>query len=236
MDLGSTNALIEYIPECSIELATTRALQSTHSHGSQHISSKDGHAVSDASFCGEPQPRFTESPQISVGSNSIPVSSDSDISTQCEELPRPGTSIQDEGTRTTVNLGGIPCRYTQSEVLDEVRSFGYEFDLLYLPHAVRSPGNLGYAFINFCHPCDAQKFIHDIEGYKFRKQHRSKKVAHAVFAKIQGITKNLSHFCVRETRYHQKKSVRKYRPWIHPDVFRTYEDFIEKEKLSHYKP
>jgi len=73
-----------------------------------------------------------------------------------------------EMERTTVMMKNIPNKYTQDSVMDLIhrRGFKSSYDFLYLPIDFRSKSNMGYAFINFCTPEDAQRFAAAFTGYQ----------------------------------------------------------------------
>ena len=54
-------------------------------------------------------------------------------------------------------------RYTFQKLKEELAAFGLPFDFLYLPPAKHCTGNLGYAFVNFVCPQDAEYFVQIFE-------------------------------------------------------------------------
>jgi len=72
-----------------------------------------------------------------------------------------------EEYRTTVMMKNIPNKYTQESVMSLIHSKGFKaaYDFLYLPIDFRSRSNMGYAFINFCTPTDAQDFVKAFTGF-----------------------------------------------------------------------
>jgi len=98
---------------------------------------------------------------------------------------------------TTVMLCNIPCRVTLEEIIHAVRSLGFDdtYDLLHAPGPKRrhrylaSTTNIGYAFINFVKPEDAQNFMKAFEGFCFEGRH-SEKVGMAKFGRVQGFHNN----------------------------------------------
>jgi hypothetical protein len=109
---------------------------------------------------------------------------------------------------TTVMIRNIPCRYSQDELLLEVTEVGFQFNFLYLPPARRSPGNLGYAFVNFVDPSHALAFIDAFTGHAFVCQPKSKKRAEVMFAKLQGFEENVAFYS------NVKVTKSKYRPFV----------------------
>jgi hypothetical protein len=98
---------------------------------------------------------------------------------------------------TTIMLCNIPCRVSLHEITDAVRCLGYEgtYDLLHVPgprgrrRGVANSTNIGYAFINFVKPEDAQNFLDAFQGFCFQGR-QSDKVGIAKFARVQGFEKN----------------------------------------------
>lgn len=92
-------------------------------------------------------------------------------------------------------LRNIPNRYTQSHLIEEIDGMGFagRFDFFYLPMDVHNRTNVGYAFINFLTPADAQTFFFTFRDYMF-KRHSSKKIAGVSPAHVQGLVLNLQNF------------------------------------------
>mmetsp|Transcript_147055 Transcript_147055/g.273864 ORF Transcript_147055/g.273864 Transcript_147055/m.273864 type:complete len:446 (-) Transcript_147055:380-1717(-) len=113
---------------------------------------------------------------------------------------------------TTVMLRHIPNKYTQANLLDEVNQAGFagRYDFFYLPMDVHNRTNVGYAFINFLTPQDAQIFKARMTDYKFQK-YSSQKIAKVAPAHIQGLIRNLYHFANRAVAQSQDVT---YRPII----------------------
>jgi hypothetical protein len=109
---------------------------------------------------------------------------------------------------TTVMIRNIPCRYSQDELYLEVAEIGFAFNFLYLPPARRSPGNLGYAFVNFVDPTHALAFVEAFTGHAFVCQPKSKKRAEVMFAKLQGFEENVAFYS------NVKVTKSKYRPFV----------------------
>jgi hypothetical protein len=124
--------------------------------------------------------------------------------------------IQDQD-KTTVMIRNIPCRYSQAELLEEIRRFDMTFDFLYLPPARHSAGNLGYAFINFVKPKDAAEFIDIFEGHTWFFQPKSKKRGVPTFATLQGFAPNVEYYSK------MKISKSKNRPYVNKDIHPDYE-------------
>jgi hypothetical protein len=102
-----------------------------------------------------------------------------------------------ESEATTVMLCNIPCRVKLEEIIEAVRSLGFEgtYDLLHAPGPKRrhrhliSKTNIGYAFINFVSPEYARDFMKVFTGFCFEGR-QSDKVGVAKLARIQGFLNN----------------------------------------------
>lgn len=88
----------------------------------------------------------------------------------------PSSSVQ-HGSITALMVCNVPCSVSQQQLSEAVDSMGFagKYDFLYLPvkgrpsksgQSVRR-SNLGYGFIDFSCPRDAQKFIESFTGYQF---------------------------------------------------------------------
>jgi hypothetical protein len=116
----------------------------------------------------------------------------------------------DESSYTTVMVRNIPCKYKQSEMVEEVMRINENFDFLYLPPArtARIDKNLGYCFINFRTPADAQMFMLVFQEHQFSLYTNSTKRALVIYADLQGFEDNLQY-------YRKSKVTRsKFRPYI----------------------
>jgi len=104
-----------------------------------------------------------------------------------------------QGPITTLMVQNIPCRVTQEQLSDVIVNLGFgdKFDFLYVPTGRRSSmtgrSNLGYGFINFSQPEDAESFSRVFTNYLFEGT-RSKKVSTVKPAHIQGLANNIDHF------------------------------------------
>jgi hypothetical protein len=120
---------------------------------------------------------------------------------------------------TTVMVRNIPCRYSQNELLSEVAMLDLQFNFLYLPPARRSPGNLGYAFVNFVDHEQASMFIRLFDGHTFLYQPKSQKRAEPVFANLQGFQQNLDFYSS------MKVFKSKYRPFVNYEAGKEPQEF-----------
>lgn len=133
-------------------------------------------------------------------------------STSLETVFPNGCSDEMSTEVTTVMLRHIPNKYTQGNLLQELDQMGFtgRFDFFYLPMDVHNRTNVGYAFINFLSPQDAQLFECRMTDYKFQK-YCSQKIAKVAPAHIQGLVRNLYHFANRAVSQSQDMQ---YRPIV----------------------
>lgn len=91
-------------------------------------------------------------------------------------------------------LRNIPNKYTQEHLLEEIDAQGFvgTYDFFYLPIDVRNNANVGYAFINFLHPRDFERFCAEFKDYHF-KRNVSKKIATVSPAIVQGLRQNIQN-------------------------------------------
>jgi hypothetical protein len=103
------------------------------------------------------------------------------------------------GPVTTLMICNIPCRITQQQLVDVINGMGFSelYDFLYLPTGGRSStvgsSNLGYGFINFTDPSNADPFTQAFAGYQFEGT-SSTKVCTVRPAHMQGLESNVLHF------------------------------------------
>lgn len=107
-------------------------------------------------------------------------------------------------------IRNIPCRYTQSQLIDEVAGLTPNFNFLYAPPArtAKVDKNLGYAFVNFKSARDAQQFLVEFQDHKFSMYKKSPKLAKVNYAEIQGFEANIKFF------KRSKVSRSKFRPYV----------------------
>lgn len=99
-----------------------------------------------------------------------------------------------ENKKTTIMVKNVPCRYSQEELLTEVSMLQMPVNFLYLPPARHSPGNLGYAFINFVKAAHAAAFIEMWEGHVWYFQPKSNKRGSPCYATLQGFAENVEYY------------------------------------------
>mmetsp|Transcript_75734 Transcript_75734/g.216874 ORF Transcript_75734/g.216874 Transcript_75734/m.216874 type:complete len:373 (+) Transcript_75734:81-1199(+) len=113
---------------------------------------------------------------------------------------------------TTLMLRNIPNKYTQNSLMEEIDSCGFTgtYDFFYLPMDVQNRSNVGYAFVNFEHPADAERF-HGVFGeHRFQKI-QSRKVSSVCYGHVQGLDENLKHFENRAVTHSRNDE---YRPVV----------------------
>lgn len=119
---------------------------------------------------------------------------------------------RDGNAVTTVMLRNIPNKYTQNTLLQEINETGFEgtYNFFYLPMDVHNRSNVGYAFINFERPADAERFRRSFSDHQFQRFH-SRKIGIVCIAHVQGLDENLRHF---ENRAVTQARNDQYRPIV----------------------
>uniref|UniRef100_A0A7S4SWG8 Mei2-like C-terminal RNA recognition motif domain-containing protein n=1 Tax=Alexandrium monilatum TaxID=311494 RepID=A0A7S4SWG8_9DINO len=113
-----------------------------------------------------------------------------------ENLEAQATRCAGSGTPVrTMMLRNIPNKYVQTSLLEEIDSLGFlgTYDFFYLPMDVHNRSNVGYAFINFVLPADAERFRKVFSDHRFQR-FQSRKVSSVCSAHVQGLDENLRHF------------------------------------------
>ncbi len=113
-----------------------------------------------------------------------------------EKAPLSSSPLQHGGAVTTLMIRNIPNRYTQSELMQEIKEAGFDnkFDFFYLPMDHETHANFGYAFINFIEERDVDPFTKRFNGLKLNR-FTSNKIIQIVPAQLQGFQANLQHYC-----------------------------------------
>merc|ERR1719210_2128457 len=113
---------------------------------------------------------------------------------------------------TTMMLRNIPNKYAQNTLLQEINNLGFagSYDFFYLPMDVHNRSNVGYAFINFEAPKDAERFRYCFSDHRFQRFH-SRKIGSVCTAHVQGLDANLRHF---ENRAVTQARNDQYRPIV----------------------
>jgi len=132
-----------------------------------------------------------------------------------EDLEAVAFSRQSSGEAvdvTTMMLRNIPNKYTQNSLLQEINEMGFTgtFDFFYLPMDVHNRSNVGYAFVNFLRPDDAERFRHKFSEHRFQR-FQSRKISSVCTAHVQGLHENLRHFQNRAVTHARNDQ---YRPVV----------------------
>jgi len=137
----------------------------------------------------------------------------------------------DVGDVTTMMLRNIPNKYTQNSLLQEINDLGFAgtFDFFYLPMDVHNRSNVGYAFINFLRPDDAELFRQKFSDHQFQR-FQSRKISSVCTAHVQGLHENLRHFQNRAVTHARNDQ---YRPVVFRNGCRVdIEDILAEGKTS----
>jgi len=135
------------------------------------------------------------------------------------------------GDVTTMMLRNIPNKYTQTSLLQEIDDCGFvdSYNFFYLPMDVHNCSNVGYAFINFVLPQDADRFCAKFSDHRFQR-FQSRKISSVCTAHVQGLDANLNHFKNRAVT-HAKNG--QYRPVVLKNNVRVdFEDALAEANWS----
>jgi hypothetical protein len=144
-----------------------------------------------------------------------------------EDLGAKAASRGADSPATTAMLRNIPNKYMQSALLSEIDEEGFkgQYDFFYLPMDMQNKANVGYAFINFLHTSDMQRFCDHFKEWKFLK-YPSGKIAACSPAHINGLESNIRHL--------SKKAVSQFKDKEYqPVVFRDGRCIPFSEALRH---
>merc|ERR1719506_953834 len=125
-----------------------------------------------------------------------------------EEYAKAGST----GCTTTLMIRNVPNRYSQRDLINELKSLGFggTFDFLYVPLDLGTMSNVGYAFVNFTHHSWAEKCMEMLQNHRFKRHRQAGKVAAVSVAHIQGLEANLKHYeksAVNTSRLRQRRPV-----------------------------
>mmetsp|Transcript_13529 Transcript_13529/g.35777 ORF Transcript_13529/g.35777 Transcript_13529/m.35777 type:complete len:376 (+) Transcript_13529:104-1231(+) len=130
-----------------------------------------------------------------------------------ENLEANASALAAGGTPvTTMMLRNIPNKYTQNTLLQEIDDLGFAstYDFFYLPMDVHNRSNVGYAFINFLLPPNAERFRRIFSDHRFQR-FQSRKISSVCTAHVQGLDSNLRHFENRAVTHSRNDQ---YRPVV----------------------
>lgn len=96
---------------------------------------------------------------------------------------------------TTVMIRNIPNKFKNQDLMEKIDVAGFSgmYDYLYVPIEARGRSNIGYAFVNFLTQQIAEKFMKDIDGYRFGQVNSTKRASCAA-ARVQGLEANIEHY------------------------------------------
>lgn len=97
--------------------------------------------------------------------------------------------------KTTINWKNIPNNYSRDGLLSLIngRGFSGRYDFFYAPVDFTSNALVGYAFINFVSPEDADSFMHAFENFGDWEL-KSDKVSKVVWSNLQGLDKHIERY------------------------------------------
>lgn len=134
-----------------------------------------------------------------------------------QSVPKPEnleahSNVAAAGGVTTMMLRNIPNKYTQNTLLQEIDDLGFSgtYDFFYLPMDVHNRSNVGYAFINFLSPPNAERFRRIFSDHRFQR-FQSRKISSVCTAHVQGLDANLRHFENRAVTHSRNDQ---YRPIV----------------------
>jgi len=136
---------------------------------------------------------------------------------------------ENQGGTTTLMFRNIPNKYTREMLLKEIKQKGFhgKYDFFYLPIDFRNRCNVGYAFINFVTPQDAERFKYAFQGQQL-KAFNSAKVCEITPAKVQGKDANVEQYRNSAVMHQEEK--------YHPLVFDNRVRVSFPEPTSGVKP
>lgn len=106
-------------------------------------------------------------------------------------------NTNDQTANTTVMLRNLPNDYTRDallDLLDQAGGFARKYDFVYLPIDFKSQAGLGYAFVNFVSPAEAERCKQTFEGFS-RWGMRSSKVCSVTWGNpLQGYAAHVERY------------------------------------------
>jgi hypothetical protein len=112
-----------------------------------------------------------------------------------QDLKKLSPPPEDYSGITTLMIRGIPCSFTQEDLLSIVDNAGLKgkYNFFYMPKGGSTGSNLGYVFINFTETIHAWTCAFTFNGIKLNPS-RSTKVCTVSPADIQGVPSLRKHF------------------------------------------
>jgi len=122
-----------------------------------------------------------------------------------------------ETINTTIMLRNIPSRYTRDQVRDMLDSEGFagQYNFLYLPVDFRRLSGLGYAFVNFRLPEQAQRAFWHFQGWSSWGLQSSKVCNVSWSVPCQGVEQHIQRF--RNSPVMHESVPEKYKPCLFDD-------------------
>jgi len=112
------------------------------------------------------------------------------------DLPRGRVVPGPSHDQTTVMVRNLPNHYTRDNLMDllDAEGFGGRYDFVYLPIDFQTHVALGYAFVNFCTPMDAECVRARLEGFT-NWQGPSSKVCNIAWSQhLQGLALHVERY------------------------------------------
>ncbi len=101
-----------------------------------------------------------------------------------------------EERRKTLMIKNIPNKFTINDFLRIFSEFNEKFNLFLIPTDIKRKKNYGYAYINFLESLDIIYFYYKFNGKRWPNTN-SIKICELLFSKIQGNTKLVKHFPIK---------------------------------------
>ena len=101
-----------------------------------------------------------------------------------------------EERRKTLMIKNIPNKFTINDFLRIFSEFNEKFNLFLIPTDIKRKKNYGYAYINFLESLDIIYFYYKFNGKRWPNTN-SIKICELLFSKIQGTTKIIKHFPIK---------------------------------------
>jgi len=101
------------------------------------------------------------------------------------------------GSKTTVMLRNLPNDYTRSsflDLLDRVGGFAGAYDFVYLPVDFKRQAGLGYGFVNFVSPAEAQRCMTVFERFSQWTMRSSKTCSASWGEPLQGLDAHIERY------------------------------------------